>query len=214
MRDRRSGHRRALWGVSALALVGPVVMVATPGSSSAASRPSVKEPKYDFSMSLPAKWTTIPLDGSDITSLLNSATHDDPTLSNALNSQVKAATKQGIKVFAVGPVSGTTVPNVSVADQSASGAPSGNAFPPAAAVEAKISLGEAGAKGIKTSTIHDRLGDVAQVVYSLPLTTGTVDGVQLYAEHRSRIVIMTVTTSSPATALSAAHTIAGSWRWT
>ena len=174
----------------------------------------MKEPKYGFSLRLPSKWTAIPLNGSDISSLLKSATHDDPSLSNALNSQVEAATKQGIKVFAVGPLLGSFVPNLSIADESSSGAPSGNAFPPAAAVQAKISLGEAGATQVKTSVVHNRLGAVAQVLYHLPLKTGTVSGLQLYVEHGTRITIVTVTTPSTAVGLSVSRTLVAQWRWT
>jgi hypothetical protein len=174
----------------------------------------VKESKYGFTLTLPAKWTTVPLNGSDISSLLKSATHDDPALANSLNSQVAAATKEGIKVFAVGPLTAGFVPNVNIAVQSSSGAPSGSDFPAAAAVQAKISLGEAGAKQIKTSVLHDRMGAVAQVLYRLPLKTGTVDGLQLYVEHGPHIAIVTVTTPSEALGRSISRTLTASWHWT
>lgn len=204
---RRSTPRLVLWSISVFALVVVV------SDSAAASGPAVKEPKYGFSLTLPPKWTTIPINGSDITSLLNSATHDDPSLANVLSTEVKAATAQGIKVFAVGPLAGTSMPNVNIAAESSSGEPSGKAFAPAAAVQAKISLTEAGAKAVKTSVIHDRLGTAARVLYALPLKTGTVYGVQFYAEHTSHIAIMTVTTSSASTSLATADTIEASWRW-
>jgi hypothetical protein len=208
-----SGSRTARWRAAAVAFGGLSVLFATSGSAYGASGPSVKEPKYGFSLKLPARWTTIPLNGSDISSLLKSATHDDPALSNALNSQVEAATKQGIKVFAVGPLIGSFVPNVSIAAESSSGAPSGSAFPPAAAVQAKISLGQAGATQIKTSVIHNHMGAVAQVLYHLPLKTGTVYGLQLYVEHGSHIAIVTVTTPSSPAGLSVSRTVAANWKW-
>jgi hypothetical protein len=40
----------------------------------------VKEPKYGFTLTLPNHWKVVPLNGSDVKSLLNSATHDNPSL--------------------------------------------------------------------------------------------------------------------------------------
>ena len=59
---------------------------------------------------------------------LNSASHDDPTLANALSSEVTSGAAKGMKVFAVGPRAGSTVPNVNVIVTSSAGAPTGRAF--------------------------------------------------------------------------------------
>ena len=210
-----AGRRLTRWVLGIVTLAGPVVLLPTVGSAHPASGQLVREPKYGFTLRLPAQWNPIPLDGSDITSLLNTATHDDPSLTNALDTQVKSATAQGIKVFAVGPLAGTFVPNVNVIMQSSAVVPGGKgAFLGSVTVQAKISLGEAGIKKIRSTTVHDAMGSVVQVSYTLPLKTGDAQGVQIYAEHGSRLAIMTVTTSNSGQSLSLARAIAGSWRWT
>jgi hypothetical protein len=193
-------------------MVGSVLAAGTANAGSG-SGSAIHEPKYGFSLKLPSQWNKLPLDGSDITSLLNTATHNDPTLANALSTEVRQATKQGIKVFAIGPLLAGSVPNVSIATESSAGSPSGSVFPPAAAVQAKISLAQAGAEQIETSVVHNRLGSAAQVRYTLPLKTGTVHGVQFYVRHTSRIVIITVTTLKAASSQSAARVMVNSWRW-
>jgi hypothetical protein len=210
---RRSKRVLGVGGLSALAMAGPMVIPGATVQAGAATGPTVRVPQFGFSLTLPPSWTEIPLNGSDITSLLNSATHDDPTLANALSAEVKSATTHNIKVFAVGPVVGTSVPNVSIAVGSSAGAPSGKAFPPAAVVQAKISLSQAGARQIKTAVIHTGLGSTARVAYALPLKAATVYGVQYYAEHGSRVAILTVTSTLAATSLAAARTMAGNWHW-
>jgi hypothetical protein len=210
-----AGRRLTRWVLGILSLAGPVVLIPTAGSAHPASGQLVREPKYGFTLRLPAQWNPIPLDGSDITSLLNTATHDDPSLTNALDTQVKSATAQGIKVFAVGPLVGTFVPNVNVIMQSSAVVPGGKgAFLAAVTVQAKISLGEAGIKKITSMTVHDAMGAVVQVSYTLPLKTGDAHGVQIYAEHGSRLAIMTITTSTSSQSLSLARAIAGGWHWT
>jgi hypothetical protein len=214
-RSAAAGRRLTRWVLGALSLAGPVVFFSVAGSAHTAPGKLVREQKYGFTLRLPAQWNPIPLDGSDITSLLNTATHDDPSLTNALSSQVKSATAQGIKLFAVGPLVGSFVPNLNVIVQSSVAVPGGKgAFLAAVTVQAKISLGEAGITKITSATVHDAMGAVVQVSYTLPLKTGDAHGVQIYAERGSRLVIMTVTTSTPSQSLTDARAIAGSWHWT
>jgi hypothetical protein len=207
----RSTQRSRVWfGIAVAGLTVPLLWSSTAG----AAGPQVKEPKYGFTFTLPNSWKPVPLNGSDIKSLLNSATHEDPALTNALSNQVKAAVEQGVKVFAIGPLDNGAVPNVSIITAPAAGSPQGSAFPAAAIAQAKISLTSAGATGIKGAVVKNKMGDTAEVIYQLPLKTGTVEGAQLYVQHKSRIVVMTVTTKSSASSQAAARTIVKGWKWT
>jgi hypothetical protein len=194
-----------------------VVGVAAPllaSTSAGAAGPKVKEPKYGFTMTLPTNWKSIPLKGGDIKKLLDSATHDDPSLTKALTAQVKSAVEQGVKVFAIGPESNGAVPNVSIISSSAAGAPMGSAFPPAAVSQAKTSLAQVGATNITAAVVKNHMGDTAEVVYELPLKSGSVEGAQLYVEHGGRVLVMTVTTTTEAASVAAARTIVKDWSWT
>jgi hypothetical protein len=183
------------------------------GSAASAAGPQVKEPKYGFTMTLPNQWKTVPLNGGDIKSLLNSATDENPDLTNALTQQVKAAAEQGVKVFAIGPIVDGSVPNVSVITASAAGTPTGSAFPGAAAAQAKISLTSAGAVGIKSAVVKNHMGDTAEVIYKVPLKTGAIQGAQIYVQHGPRVVVVTVTTKSSASSQALARTIVKGWKW-
>jgi hypothetical protein len=204
------GMRRRVWlAISVLGVSVPLLVTTSAG----AAGPQVKEPKYGFTLNLPTKWKPVPLNGSDIKSLLKSATKNDPSLTSALSAQVKSAVEQGVKLFAIGPESNGSVPNVSILDGSATGSPKGSAFPPAAVAQAKISLTQVSATHIKAAVVKNNMGDTAEIVYQLPLKTGTVAGAQLYVEHGSRVVVMTVTTTNVADSTAAARTMVKSWKW-
>lgn len=212
MGDDLRNHRPIQIGASA-ALVA-VLLLMGDTSAGASSGVVIKEPQYGFSLTLPSNWKQVPLDGSDVTALLNAETHDDPTLANALDSEVTSAASKGMKVFAVGPVVGTTVPNANVIVTSSAGAPTGNAFASAAVAEAKIELTQVGASHLKTSVVKNRLGISAQATYQLNLkNTGPEFGEQFYVQHKSYVEIVTVTTSNLASTESNARLIVDSWRW-
>jgi len=212
MRPDRPKRWPVLVLTSALLMAGSLALEAS--SAWAASGTAVNEPAYGFSFTLPANWKPVPLDGSDVTALLNAATHDDPTLANALSGEVSAAASKGMKVFAVGPFSGTTVANMNIIVTSSAGAPTGSTFASAAVAEAKIGLAELGAHHAKTSTVHNKLGTVAQATYELTLKgTPPQFGIQFYALHKSHIDIISVTTSSLSGSQAAARVIVNSWRW-
>lgn len=178
-RAGRTERRRPPLGAAA-ALVG-ILLASGGGWAAASSGVVVQEPQYGFSLTLPADWKQVPLDGSDVTALLNAATHDDPALTNALNGQISAAASKGMKVFGVGPISGSTVPNVNVIVSSAAGAPTGRAFAPAAIVQAKIEFAELDASHVKAAVVDNRMGDVAEVTYELSAKNlGTEFGEQYY----------------------------------
>lgn len=198
--------------VGASALVA-FLLVLGEMSAGASSGAMIREPQYGFSFNLPANWKQVPLDGSDVTALLNTATHDDPTLANALDSEVTSATSKGIKVFAIGPVVGSTVPNVNVVVTSATGAPTGRAFAQAAIAEAKIEFTQLGATHLKTSVVKNRLGTSAQAAYELNIKSAVEFGEQFYVQHGANVEVITVTTSNPKSSRSNAQLIVDSWRW-
>jgi hypothetical protein len=214
-RCRMRVHRRnrgVLQLGSSAALMAMLILMG--GVSAGASGVVIKEPQYGFSFSLPAGWKQVPLNGGDVTALLKAATHDDPSLSNALSSEVASAASKGIKIFAVGPVSGSVASNVNVIVSSAAGAPTGRAFAQAAEAQAKIELTQVGATNLKTSIVNNALGTAGQVTYQLHLkNAGPEFGEQVYVQHKSSVEIVTVTTASKASSQATAQVIGNSWRW-
>ena len=216
MRRDRPKRWPALVATSALLVAGSLVMGASPAGAArgAVSGTVVNEAEYGFSFTLPVTWKQVPLNGTDVTALLNAATHDDPALANALSGEVSAAASKGMKVFAVGPLSGATLANLNIIVTSSAGAPTGSAFAPAAVVEAKIGLTEIGAGHAKTSIVRNRLGTVAQVTYQLTLKNSPPQfGIQFYALHKSHVDIISVTTSSMSESQAAARVIVNGWHW-
>jgi hypothetical protein len=212
MKRDRSRRRIMFLGLSTLVMAATLTEGAV--SASADSRIQIREPQYGFSFALPANWKQVPLDGSDITSLLNTATHEDPTLANGLSAEVKAGDSKGIKVFAIGPVTGSSVPNVNVIVASSAGEPTGHAFAQSSATEAKIGFAEIGAQQIKTSIVHTRLGVAAEVTYILNIKNSAPQfGAQLYLQHKSRIDIVTATTAKAADSRSNLQLVIETWRW-
>jgi hypothetical protein len=212
MRDGRR-NRGPLPVRTSTALVA-VMLVLVAASADASSGVVIREPRYGFSFTLPVGWEQVPLNGSDVAALLNSAAHNDPTLAHALNGEVTSAASKGIKVFAIGTFAGSMVPNVNVVVESSAGAPTGRAFDQAAIVEAEIALTQVGASHIKTSIVKNRLGTSAQATYELDLkATGIEYGEQFYVQHKSNLVVVTVTSSSFASSQSNARLVVDSWRW-
>ena len=210
---RRDRPKRWPLLVTAAALLMAGLFVLGETGAGAASGAVVSEPNYGFSFTLPVSWKQVPLNGSDVTALLNAAVHNDPTLANALSGEVSSAASKGMKVFAVGPVRGSTVANLNIIVTSSAGAPSGNAFAPAAVAEAKIGLAELRASDPKTSSSTTG-GTVAQATYKLTLKgTPAQFGVQFYVLHRSHIEIISVTTSSRSESQADARAVVDGWRW-
>ena len=208
--DRRN-HKSLSLGASA-ALLAFLLMLGASGAASATGT-VVKEPQYGFSFTLPTGWQEVPLNGSDVTALLNIATHNDPSLTKALGSEVSSAPAKGMKVFAIGPATGSSAPNVNVIVASSAGTPTGRNFAPAAIAEAKIEFTQIGARHIESSIANNRLGRTAQVTYELNLDGVHEFGDQFYALHNSHVEIITVTTGSFANSQADARTVVNSWRW-
>jgi hypothetical protein len=209
---RDDGRKRRTTLAGASILVAALLVFAETGAG-ASSGTGVKEPQYGFSFTLPAGWKQVPLDGSDVTKMLNAATHDDPALASALDSEVTSGAAKGTKVFAIGPLAGSAVPNVNVIVTPAAGAPTGRAFAQAAAAQAKVEFAQVDASHIKTSIAKTHLGATAEATYELNVKSASEFGEQIYLRHGTNVDIVTVTTSSPASAQSNAKIVVGSWRW-
>jgi hypothetical protein len=199
-------------GTTSIAWAGPTA--ATTESVSAAN--TVNESQYGFSFSLPSNWKAIPLTGTDAGALLNAAKSADPALANVLDTQLIQAVKQGLKVYAVGPVSGTSFPNLNIGIESSSGSPTGQAFLPAMDADVKIALTEVGVLDLKTSDTRLPLGDALMVTYRLHLNAPSSlneVGVQLYFEHGPQIYVITFTSPSMSLDQAVSHVVENSWRW-
>ncbi len=186
-------------------------------SSVPAGAATVTSAQYGFSFALPTGWTRIPLGSNDIGAMIGAATKSDPSLANVLDQQAVAASKKGLKVFAVGPVSGGFFPNLNVGVTTSSGAPTGSAFVTLMSAEVKITLTEAGASQVKAAADHFPLGDTVAVSYRLQLKLASqalpVYGLQLYTEHGTHLYVVTFSASSIARYQSVAHLVEGTWRW-
>lgn len=197
------------------------MLAAAVGISTAMALPAgaatVKETQYGFSFSLPPKWTQIPLNSTDIGAIIGQATKSDPSLENVLDQQAVQASKKGLKVFAVGPVSNGFFPNLNIGVTSTTGVPTGSTFISLMSAEVKIDLAEAGATQVKVASPHLALGRVVQVSYLVQLKEGSravsVHGLQFYAEHGADLYVITISGTTPAEDQNAAHVMETSWRW-
>lgn len=191
-----------------------VTLAATEAVAAASPGVVVREPQYGFTFSLPGGWKQVPLNGSDISALIKSATHNDPSLASALDSQITSEASKGMKVFAIGPVSGSVASNVNVIVTTPGGfIPSGAEFAREAVAEAKIEMSQIGATHVKGSAVKNELGNVAAVTYALTLQGTNEIGEQFFAHHGQSLYIVTVTTSSSSTTKAIANHVVSSWRW-
>jgi hypothetical protein len=178
---------------------------------------TVKATQYGFSFSLPPKWTQIPLDSSDIGAIIGQATKSDPSLKNVLDQQAVQASKKGLKVFAVGPVSNGFFPNLNIGITSTTAVPTGSAFISLMSADVKITLAEAGATQVKVGSHHLSLGQVVQVSYQVRLSLGSkavsVHGLQFYAEHGTHLYVITISGTSLAQDQGIANVLESTWHW-
>ncbi len=198
--------------LSLVAAVGVPMVLTVPAGAA-----TVSASQYGFTFSLPSNWTQIPLDSKDIGAIIGAAAKGDPALENVLDQQAVAATKKGLKVFAVGPISGGFFPNLNIGVTSATGAPTGSAFVNLMAAEVKITLSEAGATHVNAAPAHLPLGQAVQAGYQLKLAVTThpvlVHGLQFYFEHGARLYVVTFSAATPAEYQPVAHDVVTSWRW-
>jgi hypothetical protein len=178
---------------------------------------TVTASRYGFSFSLPAKWTDIPLSSKDLGALLGAVTQANPALKGALSQEAVDAAKEGIKAFAVGPVSGDFVPNLNVLVKVAAGLPTGSTFVNLISAEAQISLGSFGATQVHVGATNLPLGQAVRASYLLKLKFAghpILDrGLQLYFEHFGRLYVVTFSSLSLTEDQSAAHVVEHNWHW-
>ncbi len=182
-------------------------------SAGASSGALIKDPRYGFSFRLPSGWKSVPLNGGDVKSLLKAATHDDPALANALDSQVASETSKGMKAFGIGPISNGTASDVNVIVLSAAGVASGREFASEGVTQAKIEYAQVGAVHSKVSVVNNQLGEAAMGTYQLKTKSGIAYGTQYFVRHTSHVYVITVTAPSAASTQSSAAIIVNSWKW-
>lgn len=176
----------------------------------------VKNPKDGFTFSLPSPWKQVPLSGNDIAYFLKEASKGNANLEKTMTTQVEEAIKAGIRTFAVGPIAGNFLSNISVIVESSKGGPSGNAFYIAAQAQLQVALVADGFTDLKLKIVHLPLGKALQATYdltnkSLRVTTAEL---QLYILHKSHVFIVTISTHSHSLDKTLLKRVGDSWRWT
>lgn len=195
--------------VVALAVVS-ALLAGAPSAGAA----TVRDARDGFSFSLPSRWIQIPLSGADVSVLVKQATRVDPSLSNVLGAQVQQAIKQGLKVFAAGPVAGGFLPNLNVGVKPATGV-IGVASYRALELQLKIVLRMAGMKAPHVAEVHLPVGTAVQATYMLHLSSlsRAAYGRQLYFVHNHRLYVVTCTAAKASQAAAIAHFVEVHWRW-
>lgn len=199
---------------AALFAVG--ALVGACGGQAAAA--TVTDAQYGFAFSLPTGWVRVPLNGSTINKVLSSVSKASPTLAKALTSEVAQATKQHLKVLAIGPATGSFFPNLNIGVEAAPSALSGPLLLSAMVTEVKSSLSDLGVlHNLSVSTVTLPIGRAVEASYILPLKPGATDladGVQIYIVHGGRLYVVTFTAKSQHVNASTAHVVETSWHWT
>ena len=210
LRGGSSPLSRAFSAIS-LALCCTVLTTGTSG----ASTQTVTETKYGLSFTLPAQWQRIPLTGSDVSGLLDLLSKADPSMRSSLTNEVKQAAKEGIKIFAIGPITNQFASNMNVIVEPQSTGPSMSGYFDELGVEVKLNLTNAGMKKITTSKVHWSQGDVLQATYTLHLASPkeAVKGIQDYVWHKGRIFVVTFSAAKLSTDLLVAKLVSQSWHW-
>jgi hypothetical protein len=152
------------WIIPSTITVAILGVFATPAL---AAGPTVTDSKYGFSFSLPSGWEHIPLTGGDVSGLLDIITKNDPSMKCALSSDVKQEAHNGIKVFALGPISKNFASNVNVIVEGVSGLPSGSTYFDERGGEVKLELSGAGMNQVETSTVDLPFGKEMDSTYTL-----------------------------------------------
>jgi len=207
-------HGRRRGTLAVICIVAASLLTST--SSWGAPGLVVKDQKDGFSFSLPSQWKLVPLSGNDIGYFLKEASKGNATLKAAMTAQVRAAIKEGIKNFAVGPIAGNFLSNISVIVESGKDVPSGKAFYTAAQAQLQVDLVADGYQDLKLNVVHIPLGEALEAMYvltnkSLGVSTA---GLQLYIRHKTHVFIVTISTHSHSLDKSLLKTVGASWKWT
>jgi hypothetical protein len=175
----------------------------------------VTDAKDGFSLTLPPKWTVIPLTGSLSKTFLAKATHNSASLEKSIKSEVKSAAADGIKVFGIGPAAKNFAANLNVGVESSSGAPTGAAFFRAVKSQEKSQLAQAGISDVHISTTTLPFAKVVEVSYALPKSVAGVpaSGLQVVFEHTTHVYFLTITSLTAAADTTTLNPIASSWTW-
>jgi hypothetical protein len=207
-------HRVRVGTLVVACIVTTSLIIST--SSWGASGLVVKDPKDGFTFALPSPWKQVPLSGGDISYFLKEASKGNANLEKTMTTQVEEAIKAGIRTFAVGPIAGNFLSNVSVIVETAKGAPSGNAFYTAAQAQLQVALVADGFTDLKLKVVHLPLGKALQATYNLTNKNlgVTTAGLQLYILHKSHVFIVTISTHSHSLDKSLLTKVGESWRWT
>jgi hypothetical protein len=194
------------WVIAASSLA--IVVCASSGASSASTPTGstrVVIAKYGFSLSLPTGWQRVQLTKAGVSKMVQRMNKVDPALGRQLSTQSEQASFRRMKLYAIGPLQGSGLPNINVIVDSSQGVPSGAAFlsqgQPAMASE----LQAAGFKHVTTSIVHLPLGSAIQAQYSLP--SSPLEETELFISHGSHIYIVNFTPSS------VAAQIENTWHW-
>ena len=172
-------------------------------SASSTKGPTVVLTKYGLSVTLPSGWQKVTLTQAGIDKMTKYLKSVSPTLYQQFVDN--EATARHLQLYAIGPLEGTSLPNLNVLVQSPQGLPSGESFLTQAQPVMKSELQQAGFEHVTISVVHLPFGPALQGVYTLPGTSATVT--QLYISHEGHLYIVSM---SPA---SVVPEIENSWHW-
>jgi hypothetical protein len=189
-----------------------VALVLSLSLPAGAAGTKIRDSTYGFSFTLPKSWIRIPLNGGDISGILASATKNDPSLKDVLSRQVRAAVKDGIKVFVFGPAHDGFFSNVSVYVTSSKGQLSGTPFLHSTDAQVKVAYAEAGFKDVATSITRLSMGQVLIATYRISKVSPAYIE-QIYVEHKTHVDIVTLTTTSLTQDQALLQMVDHSWSW-
>jgi hypothetical protein len=196
----------------------PAVASAQPGGAT-----TVTVAQYGFSFSLLPKWTQVPLDAKDVGALVSAATKANSGLGNVLDQQALQAAEQGVKVFAIGPISADLFPDLEIAVVPAPAALTASNFAAVWTAEVKILLAESGATHITVVTAQiPTLGQTVDTTFERHLKTlsgGSLlnRDLELCVERGGQIYVISVVSGGvpggAAEDQAVANELEHSWRW-
>jgi len=192
-------------------------LVALGSAQLPAGATTVTEHQYGFSFSLPAGWSQVPLNSAMVGEFLRDAAKKAPSLAKALDSEVEQATKEHLKVLAIGPVSGGFFPNLNVSIETSPTSLTGPALLTLMKAEVKELLAGLGVKQTVVSTPALPLGSAVQASYAVPVESAglkLVQGIQIYVVHGARLYVVTFTATTLTADQQSAHAVEATWHWT
>jgi hypothetical protein len=175
----------------------------------------VTDTKDGFTFLLAPKWIEVPLNGSNIKALLTQATKNDPSLKKSIDNQVKNAAKEGIKIFAIGPIANKFAANLNVGVESSAGAPTGAAFFSAVKSQEKSQLAAADIGDVHVRDVALPFANAVEVSYELPKSVAGVpaSGLQVVFEHTTHVYFLTITSLTGTSNAQTLKDVASNWKW-